>query len=199
MPETDELVRRAQKGDRQALETLLTQIDQDVFGVALLTLGERNEARDAAQEALIKVVRGLKRYRGHAAFRTWIYRITLNTCRDFQRRRGRRNEIPLDEAALPVVSEPGKAQLSKEYRRVVWQAVHALKPALREVIILHYYLDMPCAEISNVQHVPLNTVYWRLHRARQLLEPRLLSEAILIDEISMRSKIKEPSHGLQNV
>ena len=199
MSETDDLVRRAQKGDRQALETLITKVDHYVFGVALLTLGERSEAQDAAQEALIKAIRGLKRYRGHATFRTWLYRITVNTCRDFQRRRTRQREIPLDQAISLVASGPGQTQLVRESRQVVWDAVQSLEPALREVIVLRYYLDMACTEISEVLKTPVNTVYWRLHQARQLLKPRLLTEDILVDDISARSKIKEQANELQNV
>lgn len=200
MSETDDLVRRAQKDDRQALETLITKVDQYVFGVALLTLGERSEAQDAAQEALIKAMRGLKRYRGHATFRTWLYRITINTCRDFQRRRARQREMPLDDQArVPVVGGPGHTHLARESRQVVWDAVQSLEPVLREVVVLRYYLDMACTEISEVLKTPVNTVYWRLHQARQLLKPRLLAEDILVDEISARSKIEEQAYELRNV
>ena len=185
--ETDDLVRRARDGDHRALETLVARFDRYVFGVALLVLGDRIEAQDAAQEALIKAVRGLKRYDGRAAFSTWLYRIAVNTCRDTLRRHARRPEVALDDASL-TSSGPLQAELARERRRAVWQAVQSLDIPLREVVVLRYYLELPCAEISQVTGSPVNTIYWRLHQARRLLEPLLLAEDVLTDEIVARKQ-----------
>ena len=185
--ETDDLVRRARDGDRRALETLVARFDRYVFGVALLVLGNRVEAQDAAQETLIKAVRGLKRYDGRAAFSTWLYRITVNTCRDTLRRHARRPEVALDDASLTSAG-PLQAELARERRQAVWQAVQSLDTPLREVVVLRYYLDLPCAEIGEATGSPVNTVYWRLHQARRLLEPLLLAEDALTGEIVARKQ-----------
>jgi RNA polymerase sigma-70 factor (ECF subfamily) len=189
MTDTPELVRRARDGDRQALETLVARYDRYVFGVALLTLGDRVEAQDAAQESLIKAVRGLKGFKGESAFHTWLYRITVNTCRDFQRRRSRQRETPLNDV-LPFLAGDGplRAALDQERRRAVWRAVQALEPALREAVVLRYYLDMSGAEIAEVTGAAPGTVYWRLHQARAALAPLLAEEESLADEVGARRK-----------
>lgn len=189
MTDTPDLVRRARDGDRQALETLVARYDRYVLGVALLTLGDRVEAQDAAQEALIKAMRGLKGFKGQSAFHTWLYRVTVNACRDFQRRRARRRETPLDDA-FPVWAGEGPHQsvVDRERRQAVWRAVTALEPALREVVVLRYYLDMSGAEIAEVTGAPAGTVYWRLNQARNKLMALLEADDVLADDVATRRK-----------
>jgi RNA polymerase sigma-70 factor (ECF subfamily) len=187
MTETSTLVHQARDGDRQALEKLVARFDRYVFGVALLTLGNRAEAQDAAQEALIKVTRGLRKYDGRAAFRTWLYRITINTCRDLLRRHARRRETALENE--PVIgNNPWHTVVDQELQQATWRAIQTLEAPLREVVILRYYLDLPCAEIGEITETPTNTVYWRLHQARRQLEPLLLAEDALAEEIATRQK-----------
>lgn len=185
MSEIDDLVRHARGGDRQALETLVARFDRYVF-VALLVLGDRIAAQDAAQDTLIKAIRGLKGYNGHAAFGTWLYRITVNTCRDILRRRARQRETDLDDATSLSSDGPWQARSEEERRQAVWQAVQSLDVPLREAVVLRYYLDLPCAEIGEVTGSPVNTVYWRLHQARRQLELLLLAEDVLVEEIAAR-------------
>ena len=189
MTDTLELVRLARDGDRQALETLVARFDGYVFGVALLTLGDRSDAQDAAQEALIKAMRGLKGFKGESAFNTWLYRVTVNTCRDFQRRQSRRRETPLYDAPSPVLTDgPLHATLKRERRQAVWTAVRALEPALRDVVIMRYYLNMSGTEIAELTGAPLGTVYWRLHKARDVLASLLAEDETLADEVATREK-----------
>jgi RNA polymerase sigma-70 factor (ECF subfamily) len=187
MTDTPKLVRRARNGDRQALETLIARYDRYVFGVALLTLGDRPAAQDAAQEALIKAMRGLKGFKGESAFQTWLYRVTVNTCRDMMRREARRRETPLDHApSLATADGPLQATLDDERRQAVWKGVQTLEPALREVVVLRYYLDMSGAEIAEVTDAPPGTVYWRLHQAREALASLLAEDVTLADEVAAR-------------
>jgi RNA polymerase sigma-70 factor (ECF subfamily) len=186
MTETEILVQQARRGKRDAMEKLLSQFDRNVFGLALLILGDRVEAQDAAQEVLIKIFKSLKRFDGRSTFRTWLYRVTVNTCRDVLRRRARQRETPL--AVAPPIAQAGPLQkeLEREHHGAVWLAVQALDNPLRETVILRYYLDLPCAEIGQVTGTPLNTVYWRLHQARRKLEPLLLADDALAEEIDAR-------------
>jgi RNA polymerase sigma-70 factor (ECF subfamily) len=187
MTETPDLVRRARDGDRQALGTLVARYDRYVFGVALLTLGNRADAQDAAQEALIKAMRGLKGFKGQSAFRTWLYRVTVNTCRDLQRRQARRREMTLDDApSLLTPDGPHQATLDHERRQAIWKAVQSLAPALREAVVLRYYLDMSGAEIAEATGAPAGTVYWRLHQAREALSSLLANDQILDEEAATR-------------
>jgi len=189
MTDTPELVRRARDGDQQALETLVARFDRYVFGVALLTLGNRADAQDAAQEALVKAMQGLKGFKGQSAFGTWLYRVTVNTCRDLQRRQARRRETPLDDAPpLATPNGPLQAALDRERRQAVWRAVQALEPALREVVVLRYYLDMSGAEIAEATDAPAGTVYWRLNQARSELAALLAVDETLAGEVAVRRK-----------
>lgn len=189
MTDTPELVRRARDGDQQALEMLVARFDRYVFGVALLTLGNRADAQDAAQEALVKAMRGLEGFKGQSAFGTWLYRVTVNTCRDLQRRQARRREIPLDDAPpLAAPNGPLQAALDRERRQAVWRAVQALEPALREVVVLRYYLDMSGAEIAEATDAPTGTVYWRLNQARGELASLLSTDEALAGEVAVRRK-----------
>jgi RNA polymerase sigma-70 factor (ECF subfamily) len=193
MTDTAELVRRARDGDRQALETLIARYDRYVFGVALLTLGDRPAAQDATQEALIKAMHGLKGFKGESAFQTWLYRVTVNTCRDMMRREARRRETPLEDAPpIATADGPLQATLDDERRQAVWKGVQELEPALREVVVLRYYLDMSGAEIAEVTDAPPGTVYWRLHQAREALASLLAEEEILADEAATRSERARP-------
>jgi RNA polymerase sigma-70 factor (ECF subfamily) len=184
---TSELVRRARGGDREAMAKLVARYDRYVFGVALLTLGDRAESQDAAQEALIKAMRGLKGFKGDAAFETWLYRVTVNACRDFQRRKARRRETPLESVPAPVAARGLlQATLDHERSQAIWEAVQALDPALREVVVLRYYLDMSGAEIAEITQAPTGTVYWRLHQAREALALLLMQDETLADDVSQR-------------
>ena len=196
--ETSELVRRARDGDPDALERLIARYDRYVFGVAILTLGDRSEAQDAAQEALIKAIRGLKRFKGDSAFDTWLYRVTVNTCRDFQRRQSRRKETALDETPAVVSTDgPLQATIEDERRQAVWSAIGTLTPALREVVVLRYYLDMSGAEIAEVTGVSSGTVYWRLHQAREALGQVLSEDEVFVDEVGTRDGAQLGNHAVR--
>jgi RNA polymerase sigma-70 factor (ECF subfamily) len=194
--DTAELVRRARDGDREAMGALIARYDRYVFGVALLTLGDRSEAQDAAQEALIKAMRGLEGFKAKSAFDTWLYRVTVNTCRDFQRRQARRRETPLDDTRpdLTAAGGPVKATLDHERRQAIWQAVQSLEPSLREAVVLRYYLDMSGSEIAEVTDAPPGTVYWRLHQAREALAPLLAEDDTLADEVAERDLKASPGN-----
>jgi RNA polymerase sigma-70 factor (ECF subfamily) len=185
--DTPELIRRVRGGSRDALEKLVARYDRYVFGVALLTLGDRAEAQDAAQEAMIKAMRGLKGFKGDSTFETWLYRVTVNTCRDFQRRQARRRESSLESAPSDIsVGGPLQATLDHERRQAIWNAVQSLDPTLREVVVLRYYLDMSGAEIAEVTGAPAGTVYWRLYQARQALASLIAEDDALADEMTDR-------------
>jgi RNA polymerase sigma-70 factor (ECF subfamily) len=186
MNETNSLIRRAREGERHALERLLSQFDRDVFGLAVLILGDREDAQDAAQEVLIKVFRKLESYDGRSAFRTWLYRLTVNTCRDALRRRARRREARLVDALPAAQAGPLQTELHRERQQAVWRAVQSLDGVVREAVILRYYLGLPCAQIGEVTEAPVNTVYWRLHQARKRLEPLLMADDILGEELGAR-------------
>lgn len=115
-----ELVRRAQAGDRSALDALCARHVEGVFRVCRSVLGDDEQAADATQDCFIKAVVGLRSFRGDASFRTWILAIARNEARSTYRKRGRRGEQALETAA-PVASEDAdvadQAIVSDEARR----------------------------------------------------------------------------------
>ena len=115
-----------------------------------------------------------------AAFGTWLYQIALNYCRSYLRRK-RFFTVPwlsdgIDSPPLPD-NRPGpeKHALRREYQQVLWQAVQKLSETLREVVILHYYMEIPAVEIAQMLDCPEGTIYSRLHNARRRLS-QLLTE-----------------------
>jgi RNA polymerase sigma factor (sigma-70 family) len=104
---------------------------------------------------------------------------------------------PLENEPL-IDDGPWQDLSDRELRQATWQAIQALEPPLREVVILRYYLDLPCAEIGEITETPTNTVYWRLHQARRQLEPLLLAEDVLAEEIAARRQ-KEHTDEVQDL
>jgi RNA polymerase sigma-70 factor (ECF subfamily) len=90
------LLERARSGDNEAVDQLLRRYLKDVYAVANRLLGDRDQAEDAAQDALVNALNGLKRFRGEASFRTWLMRITVNSARSIGRRKTRRREVSLE-------------------------------------------------------------------------------------------------------
>ena len=98
MDPDEELVRRAQKGDRFAFERLVEQHEQRLYTLAARVLGSREDAADAVQEALVRAWLALPKFRGDARFSTWLYRIVVNAAHDM---RPKRREMPTDELPSP--------------------------------------------------------------------------------------------------
>ncbi len=100
------LVERARGGDREAQDALLRRYLSDVYGLATRLLRDPDLASDAAQDAMVSAIRGLKRFRGDSSFKTWLLRITANAARTVARRRGRRREVDLEVVATVADSRP---------------------------------------------------------------------------------------------
>lgn len=96
------LIARARDGDRAAQETLIRRYTDDVFGVTYRLLGDRDLAQDAAQDAFVNALHGLRNFRGDSSFKTWLLRVALNAAKTLGRRQTRRREIPL----IAAESEP---------------------------------------------------------------------------------------------
>ena len=161
------LVVAAQAGDKVALEQLLrTQYDR-IFALAAKLLGDRRDAEDAAQEALIAVVRGLHRFDGRSAFPTWVYRITTNVCLDELRRRKRRPPT----VELVVEAGPGGRLHDSTVvdRMTVDEALARLPEEYRAAVVLRDLCDLEYAEIAEGLGIPAGTVRSRIARGRAQL------------------------------
>ena len=162
-PDLD-LARAAQVGDRAALEELLRRHHDRVSTLCRRLTGNGADADDATQEALIAVVRGIRRYDGRAAFTTWLYRVTTNACLDELRRRKRR-PLPVGDAFVEPRSSADPA--AEAGARVdVDRALAHLPHDFRAAVVLRDLCQLDYAEIADVLDIPIGTVRSRIARGR---------------------------------
>lgn len=159
------LVRAAQQGDLAAMEGLFARHERAIVTVCYSVLGSREDAEDAAQEAFILAVRGLKGFRGSSAFRTWLYRIAVNTCLN-HKRRSKSEERWLDVASGHSVASPEQGALTRIHAA---QALSRLMPRQRAVIILREVQGLSAQEIGQTMGWNEQKVRNELFRARQVL------------------------------
>ena len=171
MPDADaELAHRAARGDRAALEHLLTRHADRIHALCRRVIPNREDALDATQEAMLAVARGIRRFDGRAAFTTWLYRVTTNAALD-ELRRARRRPVPAELAERPA---PGPAVDAQVDARVDIDAALATLPEeFRVAVVLRDLCDLDYATIAEVLAVPDGTVRSRIARGRVLLHERL--------------------------
>ena len=137
------------------------------YRLAGLLLGDATEAEDATQEALLRAWSGLSSLRDPAGFQAWFDRILVNVCRDRMRRRKRIRFIDLEGS--PETAAGGDPFGAFIERDAILQAMRGLRDECRQVIVLHYWADLPLAEIGARLGLPLGTVKSRLHEGREHL------------------------------
>lgn len=181
-PDTDcetmdrETVTRARAGDRDAFATLARQALPWMDGVARLTMRDPDLARDAVQEALVRAWRDLPGLRDPGLIVPWLRRLLVHACIDELRRARRRLvvEVELTDLHHPAL---GDASVRSEDRDALERAFRRLDPAQRTVIVLHYYLDLPVAEIAAALEMPSGSVKSCLSRGRDALRAALEADA----------------------
>jgi RNA polymerase sigma-70 factor (ECF subfamily) len=170
------LVERAREGDREAFATLARSALPWMDGVARLTLRDPDLARDAVQEALLRAWKGLPGLRDPAQFQAWLRRLVVRACIDELRRtRGRHVvEVSLTDLHHPVILD---GAVSSAERDALERAFRRLDPVQRSAIALHYYLDLPLAEIAAALEMPVGSVKSTLSRSRDALRAALEADA----------------------
>jgi RNA polymerase sigma-70 factor (ECF subfamily) len=185
--EDDELIRAAQKGDREAFDALVRRYDQSVLRLALHMLGNEQDAQDVHQEAFIKAYRHLGNFRFECSFYTWLYRIVTNLCLDQLRRRKSRREDPAtvldasgDEMDLManISDDRAMANPARELdRKVLGQQIQAaltkLTPRERMVFELKHYQGLRLRTIGEMLHTTEETAKNTLFRATRKLRANL--------------------------
>ena len=173
--EDRELVDAARNGDRSALDQLLRGNYDTIHAVCRRITGNAADADDAAQEALIAIVRSIGRFDDRARFSTWAYRVAVNASLDELRRRRRRPRpgADLDETALPLATGAMASPESAGARVDVDAALAQLAPEFRAAVVLRDLCQLEYAEIAEVLEVPIGTVRSRIARGRSALVPLL--------------------------
>ncbi len=182
-PADQELVSRAQRGDKRAFDLLVLKYQQKVAGLISRYIRDTSEVMDVTQEAFLKAYRALPGFRGESAFYTWIYRIAINTVKNYHVAQGRRppgDDIDaelaeqLDSGArLRETATPERELLSEEIAQTVQAALDALPEDLRTAIVLRELDGMSYEEIANAMDCPIGTVRSRIFRAREAIDKRL--------------------------
>jgi RNA polymerase sigma-70 factor (ECF subfamily) len=171
LPDAD-LVRRANDGDRRALEALVERYAAKVSRLASQLLGDIEDARDAAQESLLKLSLRLRQFRGECQFSTWLHRLVVNTCRDLaDRQRVRRAEsLGEDREGSPDPDgDPSRVALMGDLRRELASGLSRLTAEQRRVVLLRDALDLSYEEIGRVVRMPVGTAKTSVHRGRARL------------------------------
>ncbi len=175
-----ELISRAQDGDKAAFAALVRAHQDEVFTLARRLVGDPHLASDIAQESLIRAWRALPRFRGEAAFSTWIHRITVNTSWTHKKRAKKHSGPSIDEIAdvaqVPNVDTPEVAGEIMELRGRLTDALDALPDSQRNVVIMKDVYGWSHAEIASALDITVTAAKVRLHRARARLA-RMLEES----------------------
>jgi len=168
------LVRRAKDGDRRALAALCERHAPRVEKLAAHLLRDPEDARDAAQESLAKLVVRIAQFRGEAAFATWLHRLVVNTCKDVaQAKLARRAEPLVEDLRVAREGDPVAALTSAETRRELGRCLAELPPAQATVVALKDAFDLGFEEISSATGLPVGTAKCYAHRGRNGLRERL--------------------------
>ncbi|WP_064602030.1 RNA polymerase sigma factor RpoE [Photobacterium sp. J15] len=182
--QTDQvLIERVQRGDKQAFNLLVVKYQNKVCNLVARYVGNSGDVPDVAQEAFIKAYRALPTFRGESAFYTWLYRIAVNTAKNYLVAQGRRppaKDVDAEEAeyyesgnALKEISNPENQMLSDELKRVVFSTIEALPDDLKTAITLRELDGLSYEEIADVMECPVGTVRSRIFRAREAVEKRI--------------------------
>lgn len=177
------LIARAARGEAEAAGALVVAHRPTVVRIARHMLGDAAAAEDVAQEVFVRLQAALPGFRGDAALSTWLYRVTLNLCRDQMRRdKRRKDDVGLDAvgeaSASGPATRPDRDVDLERVRQAVRAAVDRLPPEQREAVLLRYMEEMSYREISRLTDTPQGTVASRVFRALERLghdlEPRHL-------------------------
>jgi RNA polymerase sigma-70 factor, ECF subfamily len=174
-----DLVTRARDGDRRALDALVERHSPRVNRLAAQLLEDLEEARDAAQESLVKLCTRLRQFRGDAQFATWLHRLVVNTCRDRMAwQRVRRTEpLPDDDISGGDDGDLARIAVLGDLRRDVAEALSKLSRNQRIAVVLRDSFGLSYEEIARVARMPVGTAKCYVHRARARLRARLEEQA----------------------
>ena len=178
-----ELVRRVQAGDKGAFDLLVRKYQHKLTSVISRYVGDWSECQDVAQESFVRAYRAIGNFRGDSAFYTWLYKIAINTAKNWLVSQGRRpptEDVQVEDAEhldaavrLKDGSTPERELLRQEIERTVTRAVDALPDELRQAITLREVDGLSYEEIAETMNCPIGTVRSRIFRAREAIDEQL--------------------------
>ena len=198
----EELVARSAGGDVDSFNQLVVRWERPIYALAYRVIGREEEARDLVQEAFLRAYRSLGGFRGDAKFSSWLYRITLNLCRDWIRRQKRAPfvEAPEGVDVIELAGENGPVESVEDLvaRRDLGAAVNRAMAALsedqRKAIVLKEYQGLTFQEIADLLDCPLSTVKTRLYQGLVVLRRELERKGITADVVLTHAR---PASGAE--
>lgn len=179
----EDLVRRVQQGDKSAFDLLVIKYQHKIIQLVNRYVKDPSEAQDVAQEAFIKAYRALGSFRGDSAFYTWLYRIAINTAKNYLVSRSRRNsdyQIDIQDAEaienapqLHGLDTPERLLLNQEIIDTIKSAIEQLPEEMRIAITLREFEGMSYEQIAEAMECPVGTVRSRIFRAREAIDNKL--------------------------
>jgi RNA polymerase sigma-70 factor, ECF subfamily len=181
MMSDEELVARSRGGDLDSFNQLVLRWERPIYALAYRVIGREEDARDVAQETFLRAFRALGGFKGQAKFSSWLYRITLNLCRDWIRKERRTPVTPAPEG-VDLIELAGEATPSesiedlvsrKQLSEAVAKVMALLPEEQRTAIILKEYHGLTFQEIADLLDCPLSTVKTRLYQGLTVLRRHL--------------------------
>ncbi len=185
------LVEKSAGGDIDAFETLIQSHQKKVYNIALRMTKNPEDAQELSQDAFVRAFIAIKKFRGDSSFATWLYRITMNVCTDFLRKRNKASVISIEQSVYEsqqtmqlADNEPGPDEISEknQLKKLVKEAMDLLPPEHREVLILRDLLDMTYKDIANTLSINEGTIKSRINRARENLKKVITSRSELFQD-----------------
>jgi RNA polymerase sigma-70 factor (ECF subfamily) len=179
-----ELVARVQRGDKQAFDLLVLKYQRKIMRLLSRMIRDPSEIEDVAQESFIKAYRALPQFRGESAFYTWLYRIAINTARNWLAQNNRRPSTPSAQENedgetfdatdnLTDCSNPESEMASRQIAETVNKAMNDLPEDLRNAIVMREIDGMSYEDIAESMSCPIGTVRSRIFRAREAIAIKL--------------------------
>lgn len=178
-----QLVERVQQGDQRAFDILVKKYQHKIMSLIARYVKQPGDVADVAQEAFIKAYRALPNFRGESAFYTWLYRIAVNTAKNYLVSRSRKppsSDIDAQDAeflddghGLKDIASPEHLMMSEQLRQVVMSTIDSLPDDLKQAITLRELDGLGYEEIAITMDCPIGTVRSRIFRAREAIEEKI--------------------------
>ena len=178
-----DLVRRVQQGDKSAFDLLVLKYQHKIVHLVNRYVKDQHEAQDVAQDTFIKAYRAIAEFRGDSAFYTWLYRIAINTAKNYLLSRSRRHfdyEVDVQDAEqvemaskLKELDTPDTLIMNEQIVETIKLAIANLPEDMRVAITLREFEGMSYEEIADAMDCPIGTVRSRIFRAREAIDEKL--------------------------
>ncbi|QAT42891.1 RNA polymerase sigma factor [Aminipila luticellarii] len=185
------LIKRAKEGDEGSFETLLLSCKGKAYNIALRYVKDENDAMDVLQESFIKIFRHLKNFNEESKFETWVYRIVVNACYDFLRKKKKKyREVSMESEDHPAGAEldipdgappPEEMMLNREESAYILTCLDKIPEEHKKIIILRDITGLSYEQISEILECSIGTVKSRISRARKNLKEIYLNNLKIRD------------------